>query len=1012
MGLLNKEEKDTNAKKFRKKNLFGLTFVIALKLIPLLLVATVVASVVNTIVKVGESKNTVDTINEKLEIEDVYDLVEIKGNDTDGYYLDFIDDIDDKLENTIKYLNNTAGVKSGVDKDFLKKIMKAEIYTQFPDLGGNIGTNSGFQGAVNIVRITPNKEINSLTNTGAGQETIIEQEENNSAELTNKEAINKQEEIIKKWNKGKKLTLDATAYVYSQEESRLNPGKKIDYWVPQKSEETQGDLKISENKTVTYTGNYSVSVNKMTNEGLIYIEIEMGDIKGYVKYSYISNDSSENDSNDIVDEEFIDSGYLEQADEKIVDTIDSNVYKMTYIPKGKFDEYMANADKTILNCFTLDDDGNLITAAWETKEDGTFEFKNNSTINLKSALQNLVMPYAYLMYFYINADYEDFSSDLADEVLKSEIIIAVEDNITTTNIKKTIEERKVSQLNEFSYDWTEKESTETTTEFCSAKVEVIYADTWCVKMVNSDIYNEELLNLDVGQSKNLKIPGKVTEATSSSISNETLSEEGNDTKEETETYVDSDGKSKTRKVTKNIPFKKYKHTVTNNHYISNSYASSNEVKEPESKENAFVDLYKEHKMYNRLNESRLLKILERDSRTANLVNLTKYLMYMATNENFGVKEYDFSEYKNVLFNSTGASGGSLSLTTPTLDKEDFVKALKEYANSSANSSFKTNFLPYAGDIYDWSVAAGVNPELVITTAKSEGNFGQAGGSFNYWGIGVYNGSKTGNSYSSFKEGIEGYAQVIASYRTGWKKSTIEDKARKRAADGVNPLGYGTPETLSGMQSLYSSLGQHVTGSSGKGGYYYMDPDVAGVTMIYSTHSEFLSKCKDSGLAEHAYGTNVTEWEDGQYTAWQVEQKLKTWNKIFGKYGTLVSGGNEAIVETANSKLGCPYVLGAKGPNSFDCSGFVWWVYNQNGINVPSSTDGYKSYIGSSKEISWNEAQPGDILIVTNTERGTTYGHAAIYLGNDSYIHAPQTGDVVKVVRSGAKNKFKHVFKFY
>lgn len=677
MGLLNKQENnknkknDSKVKKTIKKQLTTFAVTIGLKILPLLLVAAIIISIINWIVKIFESKNTVDAIYESLEIDDVYDLVQIKGNDTDGYYLDFVDGIDDKLDNTINYLNDTAGMKSGADREFLKKLIKAEIYTQFPDLGGNIGTSSGFQGAVNIVRITPNKEINSLTNTGAGQETIINQDENNSIEITNKEEISKQEEIIKNWSEGKELTIGATALVYSQEESRLNPGEKIDYWVPQKSEKTQRDLKISENETVTYTGNYSISVNKMTNEGLIYVEIEKDDIKGYVKYSYILKDSDEGNSNNVIDDEFVDSGYVEQSEEKIVDTIDSNVYKLVYIPKEKFDEYMTNADKNILNYFTLDDGGNLITAQWEAKEDGTLELKNNSTINLKSALRNLVMPYAYLMYFYINADYKDFSSDLADEVLNSKIIVAVEYNITTSYTKKTIEEKKVSQLSEFSYDWTEKNSTETTTEYCNTKVEVIYADTWCVKMVNEDIYNEELLNVSVGQAKNMKLPGKVTETTSNSISEETMSEEGNDTKEETETYVDSDGKTKTRKVTKKIPYKKYEHTITDNHGISNSYASSNEEKEPESKENIFVNLYKKHQMYNRLSEKRLLKILERDSRTSNLVNLTKYLMNMATGNNYDdVLEFDFSEFfniNNITLGSGGASYKSLNLTDSDLE---------------------------------------------------------------------------------------------------------------------------------------------------------------------------------------------------------------------------------------------------------------------------------------------------------------------------------------------------------
>ena len=127
-----------------------------------------------------------------------------------------------------------------------------------------------------------------------------------------------------------------------------------------------------------------------------------------------------------------------------------------------------------------------------------------------------------------------------------------------------------------------------------------------------------------------------------------------------------------------------------------------------------------------------------------------------------------------------------------------------------------------------------------------------------------------------------------------------------------------------------------------------------------------------------------------------------------------SEGND-VVEFAKKYLGYKYVYGGDGSNgTFDCSGFVYWVYKQFGINVPGSTDAYGSYVGTNKEISWSEAQPGDILIIFKYERNTTYGHAAIYLGDGQYIHAsnlkpyPQGG--VKI-SSGAKNTFKHVFRF-
>lgn len=997
MGLLNNlKEKGKNK---IKRKVIAAAVPLAIKGIALLLVIAIITSIVEWVIKVFQPQNTVDQIYKNLEIEDVSDLIQIKGNNNDGYYLDFADDVDDKLDDTIDYLNRTAGVKSGIDKDFLKKMIKAEVCTQFPDLGANVEDNKGFQGIIDILRITPNKEIGELKNTGAGQETIKDDDDLNKTDINNKDVINKQEKIVKKWNKGKELTLAAKAFVYSQEDSILHPGEKIDYWTPQKNEKTQNNLEIRKNEKVTYTGEYSISINKMTNEGLIYIGIEKDDIKGYIKYNFIVKDSEDEN---ITDEELVDTGYSETTEEKVTDTIDSNVYKLTYIPKEEFDKNIEDANKDVLYHFTIDDDGNLITAKWSLLEDGTLEVQTNSAINLKSALQNYIIPYAYLMYFYMEADYKDFSSDLADKVFDSKIIIALEDNVTTTKVVETIETKKVSKN---SSDWTAGTPTETLTEYCSTKIEIIYADTWCAKLIDKGIYKSDLLNVSVGQPKNIKMPGTVTDTTTHKISKERQTGTGTDTI----THEEKDEEGNTKYAwSESFSYTMYERTITDTHSISNSY--SNGDKEIKSKENVFVDLYKEHQMNNRMNDKRFLYILEEDERTANLVNLTKYLMYMATNIDYGVKEYDFSEYAKNNFISAGSLGGSLSLTTPTLDKETFVEALREYANNGAPSAFKTNFLPYVDNIYDWSVAAGVNPELVIITAKSEGKFGETGGSYNYWGIGVSNGSETGNSYSSLKEGIEGYAQVIISYQTGWKKDSINDKAIKRAAVGVDPLGYGTPETLSGMQSLYSSLGEHVTGSSGTGGYYYMDPSIANVTKIYSTHAEFLTKCKNSGLSEHAYGTSVTEWENGQYTAWQVEQKLTTWEHIFGNFGSLPGSGSTEIVETAKSKLGCPYVLGAKGPDSFDCSGFVYWVYKQKGITVPGSTDEYKSYINSGKEIDWSQAQPGDILIIFNTERGTTYGHAGIYLGNDEYIHAPQTGDVVKI-SSGAQAKFRHVFRF-
>lgn len=91
-----------------------------------------------------------------------------------------------------------------------------------------------------------------------------------------------------------------------------------------------------------------------------------------------------------------------------------------------------------------------------------------------------------------------------------------------------------------------------------------------------------------------------------------------------------------------------------------------------------------------------------------------------------------------------------------------------------------------------------------------------------------------------------------------------------------------------------------------------------------------------------------------------------------------------IVETTKSRLGCRYVYGAAGPNTFDCSGLTSWVYKKNGIHIPrSSSEQYRE----GKKISIKNLKPGDVV--------WRPGHVGIYAGKGSVIHAPQTGDVVR-----------------
>ncbi len=98
-------------------------------------------------------------------------------------------------------------------------------------------------------------------------------------------------------------------------------------------------------------------------------------------------------------------------------------------------------------------------------------------------------------------------------------------------------------------------------------------------------------------------------------------------------------------------------------------------------------------------------------------------------------------------------------------------------------------------------------------------------------------------------------------------------------------------------------------------------------------------------------------------------------------GTIsMAGGVESLIAVAKSKLGSPYVWGAKGPNSFDCSGFVYWCLNQVGVNQSYITSsGWRNVGRYTKITNFSDIQAGDIVVVS--------GHVGIAAGGGTVIDA-------------------------
>jgi peptidoglycan DL-endopeptidase CwlO len=103
---------------------------------------------------------------------------------------------------------------------------------------------------------------------------------------------------------------------------------------------------------------------------------------------------------------------------------------------------------------------------------------------------------------------------------------------------------------------------------------------------------------------------------------------------------------------------------------------------------------------------------------------------------------------------------------------------------------------------------------------------------------------------------------------------------------------------------------------------------------------------------------------------------------------LISNAGTRALKYALAKVGDPYVWGATGPSSFDCSGLVVWAYAQEGISLPHYTG---ALWNSGMHVSRDALEPGDLVFFY-----ADISHVGIYLGNGLMVAAPRTGENVKV----------------
>lgn len=156
---------------------------------------------------------------------------------------------------------------------------------------------------------------------------------------------------------------------------------------------------------------------------------------------------------------------------------------------------------------------------------------------------------------------------------------------------------------------------------------------------------------------------------------------------------------------------------------------------------------------------------------------------------------------------------------------------------------------------------------------------------------------------------------------------------------------------------------------------------------YPIVGDFDGDCKDDLSVKTDEGKWNIDFASNGFGIWDEQHYGYGINtRVDNKQETEISDG-EKIVNDAKKYLGVQYVWGGSSPSGFDCSGFVQYVYKETlGIQLPRTT---YDQVNCGRAVSQSELKPGDLVFPHS-------GHVQIYVGNGQVIHAPQTGDVVKI----------------
>ena len=216
-------------------------------------------------------------------------------------------------------------------------------------------------------------------------------------------------------------------------------------------------------------------------------------------------------------------------------------------------------------------------------------------------------------------------------------------------------------------------------------------------------------------------------------------------------------------------------------------------------------------------------------------------------------------------------------------------------------------------------------------------------------------------------------------------STDPDAYLEQAA-GLDRLSARQSQTLQTFLSQQRALTQQRTQAGGK------------LKALQESRTEVAAQKKkiQSKLAKAQQLLNTMTARERSQRAADEERANRSSERVDLGNEASASGRAAAAFSAAKSRVGMPYVWGATGPSSFDCSGLTSWAFQQAGVSLPRTSQA-QANVGT-RINSLGALQPGDLIIMR-----TDLSHVGFYAGNGQILHAPKPGAQVRyesIARSG------------